>query len=81
MLPFHAAEQRSKKQKNDSAEHSDIPRRLLFASSTGQFRIAESSDWLSFWFVFGQAKMNRKKHFELLIGLRTAASHLSAKYN
>jgi hypothetical protein len=34
-VPFHAAEQRSKKQKNDSEEQSDIPRRLFFTSSAG----------------------------------------------
>ena len=38
-MPYHAAEQQNKKQKNDSDEHPnvgcDISRRLLFMSSAG----------------------------------------------
>jgi len=49
-LPFHAAEQHSKKQKNDSAELGDFPSRLLFTSSAGQSRNAGPSDWLPFGF-------------------------------
>lgn len=50
-MPFHAAEQWSKKEINDLAERSDIPRRLLFASSTGKFDEVEPSDWLPFLLV------------------------------
>jgi hypothetical protein len=58
-MPFHAAEQQSEKQKNDSAERSDIPRRLLFASSAGQSAKGGPSERLPFLFCsfsFGQAK-------------------------
>jgi hypothetical protein len=59
-MPFHTAEQRSEKQKNDSAERSDIPRRLLFASSTGQSARGGSSDWLYFFgsFLCASKEMN-----------------------
>ena len=35
-MPFHAAEQRNKELKNDSAEQRDFPNRQLFMSSTGK---------------------------------------------
>jgi hypothetical protein len=62
-LPFHAAEQHSKKQKNDSAERSDFPRRLLIASSTGQFDAVEPSDWLPFLFRFWANKNEQKTKY------------------
>ena len=34
-MPFHAAEQHNKKQKNNSAERRDFPRCLLFVSAQG----------------------------------------------
>ncbi len=87
-MPYHEAEQRNKKQKNDSEEHPfkgcDISRRLLYMSSAGQpggdgpavkRRVIGC---LFFWFVFfGQAKkMNIPKLkliFSLLILLKTKA--------
>jgi hypothetical protein len=69
-LPFHAAEQHSKKQKNDSAEYPargyklrDFPRRLLIASSTGQFDAVEPSDWLPFLFRFWANKNEQKTKY------------------
>jgi hypothetical protein len=57
-MPFHAAEQRNKKLKNDSAELRDFSRRLLFVSSAENPPLADK--WVavfSFAFVFfGQAK-------------------------
>ena len=50
-MSFHAAEQQNKKQKNDSAERSDFPRRLLFVGSAGKPRCARPSDRLSFLLV------------------------------
>ena len=35
LMPFHAAEQHNKKQKNNSAERRDFPRCLLFVSAQG----------------------------------------------
>jgi hypothetical protein len=59
--PFHAAEQRSKKQKNNSAERSDFPRCLLFCKLR-RVAVGQVMGSLFFWFVFfGQAKkMNDK---------------------
>jgi len=62
---FHAAEQRSKMQKNDSAEYPargyklrDFPRSLHFVSSTGELRLRDQVNGCPFfWFVFfGHAK-------------------------
>jgi hypothetical protein len=53
-LPFHAAEQHSKVQINDSAERSDFPKRLHFASSAGTFAESETSDGLPFLVRFCQ---------------------------
>ena len=50
-MPFHAAEQRSKMQTNDSAERSDFPRRLLFVSSTGAPAESRTSERLPFLLV------------------------------
>jgi len=58
-MPSHAAEQHSKKQKNDSAEYPwgyDIPRRLLFGSRAGQPAIAGQVSWLPFLVRFWASK-------------------------
>jgi hypothetical protein len=73
-LTFHAAEQRSKGRKNDSAERSDFPKRPFFMSSTpqgginyGTSRLRDQvNGCLFFWFVFfGQTKkMNLQENAE-----------------
>jgi len=50
-LPFHAAEQRRKKRKNDSAEQSDFPKRQLFASSARKPRNAGPNERLPFLLI------------------------------
>ena len=47
-MPFHAAEQRNKVRKNDSAERSDFPKRPHFVSSTGKFAPGGPSERLHF---------------------------------
>jgi hypothetical protein len=66
-LPFHAAEQRGKKQRNDSAKYPargyklrDFPRRLLTASSTGKFYTVEPSERLPFGVRFWASKNEHK---------------------
>ena len=57
VLPFYAAEQQSKERESDSAERE----RLSEASTLCEQRRAAEGQVISclFWFVFGQAKMNR----------------------
>jgi len=50
-LPFHAAEQRSKEWKNDSAERSDFPKRPLFVSSAGKSATGGPRERLPFLLV------------------------------
>jgi hypothetical protein len=42
-VPFHAAEQRSKELKYDSAEQGDFPNRPFFTSSTVDFAKSETA--------------------------------------
>jgi len=71
-MPFHAAEQRNKLRKNDSAEYPakryDFPKRPHFVSSTGKFAPGEPSERLHFlcrikhcWFVSLYPKEHKYK--------------------
>ncbi len=62
VLPYHAAEQRNKKQNNGSNECPAGVRHFETSAFYEQHREAEGQViGCLFWFVFGQAKMNNNK--------------------